>query len=161
MFWSGKNKQRNVIQDHQGVSYEWLDRLTEALKVFVRGFCNKMEKRFNKIDRVFQKVILIVFFLSGTTLCVFFAVGGGVKNISLQKVTPITRPAHTLPYYDTTESLLIRKKEGSFQNIHQYKILLDSLSATVKGKQVLDSLRSSRPGLLDSLALINRIMELH
>ena len=154
-------RKRNIKQDHGKGSYGWLDRVSGRWKEIMKRLCSKVALRFNKIDRVYQKVILVVFFLSGTTLCVFFAVGGGVRSTSFHKVTPITRPAHALPDYHPAESLPIKKKDGGFQNIQQYKIFLDSLSATVQGKQILDSLRFSRPGLLDSLALIDRIIGLH
>ncbi|MEC5143221.1 hypothetical protein [Chitinophaga sp. 212800010-3] len=162
MHWNGRHKRRSSVQDHRGESYAWLDRLSAEWKRVIRIACNKVEERFNKIHAVYQKMILVVFFLSGTTMCVLFAAGGGVeRKSSLHKVTPITRTTHAIPSFDTAGPLQMIKRGGAFQGIQRYSAFLDSLSTTTKGRQVLDSVRAARPGLFDSLALVDKIIGLH
>ncbi|QJB29927.1 hypothetical protein HF329_00825 [Chitinophaga oryzae] len=154
MLWKREYKKDTSPQENQEETYKLLDRLFERWRRLIRQFCGEIERRFNKIGLLYQKVILVGFFLSGTTLCIFLAVGDGyVKKGSLQ-VTPITQPAHVLPRHDTLDIFWSKKKYSPSDNIQHYRAFLDSLSSTANGKVTLDSLRRSRPGLLDSLALI-------
>jgi len=47
-----------------------------------------------------------------------------------------------------------------YLKIKQFILYLDSLSQNLNGKNVADSIRKSSPGLMDSIALIEKIYQL-
>jgi hypothetical protein len=50
---------------------------------------------------------------------------------------------------------IISQKE--YSAIHSFKMHLDSLKSTTRGKLILDSLYSSRPHLIDSINLLENL----
>ncbi|WP_143307267.1 hypothetical protein [Chitinophaga vietnamensis] len=106
-----------------------------------------------------MKAILISFCLSGTVMFAYFGLEGnnGMRG-TVFKVVPVSLPSHALQGYEGTTYVI--KSGIGFQNIRQFKKYVDSLATTSEGRYVLDSLRMVRPGLLDSMVLINKVLGL-
>ncbi len=72
------------------------------------------------------------------------------------RVQPVKPSGHVLqPDKEPVGAVMLTKEE--IRNIRAFRRHLDSLQQTATGKRVYDSIARHRPGLLDSLAIIEQI----
>jgi hypothetical protein len=155
-----KKRSRNSPVDNNQ-SYLWLDRWAARWNSVVVAFCGRLERRINRVSLLYQKVILICFFLSGVAVCVYIGFGGmGARRGALFKIDVIRHPAYVLPGRTGAGPVEHSDKPAGNAGFKELRKYLDSLSSTVEGKLLLDSLRKSRPGLYDSIIYTDRYFQL-
>lgn len=72
-------------------------------------------------------------------------------------VTPIKKPKHVLQSRDDVSLPYMIVRETNYQRIIQFRRYMDSLARSPTGKAMHDNILLSRPGLQDSIRLIEKI----
>jgi hypothetical protein len=156
---------KNKREQGQASQHAFQDRMAVA---FVRKciqaqlkWANYMQRRSDKLSASAKKYCLV--------LCCLLSVGCSLylilKNFSSSNdkalmVAPINVPLHSTNAGDhnTYSPLLITKAE--FQRIERFRRYMDSLNSSVSGKRVRDSILLSRPQLMDSIQVLERLFQL-
>jgi hypothetical protein len=126
------------------------------------GFARFMSKRTKNISAFRMKAGLIVFFLTGSSLSIYFIVVAFVKKDQQTKMIKIDRLSVPKYYNENGEEpvepdLLVTKQEHEeMQAFHHY---MDSLQHSEGGKRVYDSIILIRPGLMDSVNMLEEIYQ--
>ena len=121
------------------------------------GWVKWMMKRTEKFSRRTWIVLLILFVLSTSTYSVYLAVSAITeKDGILITVTPIKKSRYTTETGETDKEAA-EVSEVEYRRIKRFRVYMDSLARSPSGKTLYDSINSSRPGLMDSLQLIEQL----
>lgn len=121
------------------------------------GWAKWMMKRTEKFSHCTWIVLLILFVLSTSTYSVYLAVSAITeKDGILITVTPIKRPMYTTGTRETDKEV-VEVSEAEYRRIKRFRGYMDSLARSSSGKTLYDSITSHRPGLMDSLQLIEQL----
>lgn len=122
-----------------------------------RKFSENMNKLFSKLSPGSVKVFLVVFCLSAGGYS-FYLISNSIFNndqSSPIQVDPVKAPKH----FDKTGDELLRSDqyvdEETYRNIIAFKMYMDSLK--VNKTKVYDSIMQARPGLMDSVLILESI----
>ncbi len=121
------------------------------------GWAKWMMKRTEKFSRRTWIVLLILFVLFTSTYSVYLAVSAiAEKDGILITVTPIKKPKYTTEMGETDKDA-VEVSEVQYRRIKRFRAYMDSLARSPSGKTLYDSISSHRPGLMDSLQLIEQL----
>lgn len=145
-----KRLKRSVI----ALAFEKINSWIESRQRKCADYLNQKCANFSTKQLTIGLVAFILLF--GTAVA--FTIRSSFESFgSRSKVAAISVPKHIMlkdsshyPSLKTLELISIRK----------FRIQLDNLQKSDSGKLLLDSLKSSRPGLFDSLRFINNIYNL-
>ncbi len=148
-----KRKESNSQSKPNAISKE----MQAGYKHLQRGWAKWMMKRTEKFSRRTWIVLLILFVLSASTYSVYLAVSAitGKGGISIA-VTPIKKPRYTTETGETGKEAA-EVSEVEYRRIKRFRVYMDSLARSPSGKILYDSISSHRPGLMDSLQLIEQL----
>jgi hypothetical protein len=77
--------------------------------------------------------------------------GNTTKSIT---ITPITKPINALPFEEKSIQLNATINTTEFEKIVRFHRYMDSLGRSPIGKKLHDSILHYRPGLLDSITIV-------
>ena len=121
------------------------------------GWAKWMMKRTEKFSHRTWIVLLIFFVLSTSTYSIYLAVSAiAEKDGTLITVTPIKKPRYTTETGETDKEAA-EVSEAQYRRIKRFRVYMDSLARSPSGKTLYDSINSHRPGLMDSLQLIEQL----
>ncbi|MGN6602462.1 MAG: hypothetical protein ACTHK8_08410 [Ginsengibacter sp.] len=135
------------------------DKVAKGITGFIvkvnSGFASYMNKITVKLSSSTLKVFVIVFLSFGTSLSFYFIVAAFIKDEPSKtiKIDRVSVPG----YYDQSGSgrvkndFVITKEE--YEEMKRYSKYFDSL----RGSKEYDSIKMARPGLMDSLKLLEKI----
>ncbi len=113
-----------------------------------------MMRRTQNFSYTTWKIVLIGFVLTAggysiyLTIDPFFKADG--RSVS---ITPIKKPAHINETGDVV-TLTPQIADTGYNRIKNFRIYMDSLARSPSGKPVYDSIMMHRPGLMDSVRMI-------
>src|SRR5215831_7772988 len=158
MFWRRKKK----IPKDRRVSDKLAGSIANGFLKVQAGFASFMNKKTDRLTKSGQKILL-----AGT--CMLF---GG---LSLYTLIGSFRSRHDLPILQRPTSVHVPRhfnhsgdensrgqtiiSESEIKKIHLFENYMDSLARTKQGKMIHDSILSVRPGLMDSIKMIESIFE--
>lgn len=123
---------------------------------------NWLERKTAHLTRLNWIVILLCFtvFTSGCSIYLI------VNSFSVNKtrnitVTPITKPTNLVPTKEKPPQLNTIISETEFEKITRFRKYMDSLGRSPTGKKMHDSIVLNRPGLLDSLTIVENYYYSH
>jgi len=123
---------------------------------------NWLERKTAHLTRLNWIVILLCFtvFTSGCSIYLI------VNSFSVNKtrnitVTPITKPTNLVPTKENPPQLNTIISETEFEKITRFRKYMDSLGRSPTGKKMHDSIVLNRPGLLDSLTIVENYYYSH
>ncbi|CAD0004851.1 hypothetical protein [Flavobacterium chungangense] len=123
---------------------------------------NWLERKTAHFTRL-NWILILLCFTVFTSSCSIYLI---VRSFSANKtgnirVIPITKPTNAVSLKDKPPELneVISKKE--FEKITSFRNYMDSLGRSPTGKKTYDSIVSDRPGLLDSLTIIENYYYSH
>lgn len=133
------------------------NRIHAGYKYLQTGWAKWMVKRTQKFSRRTWIVLLIVFVLSTSTYSIYLAVSAITeKDGILITVTPIKKPRYTTETGETDNDV-VEVSESEYRRIKRFRVHMDSLGRSPSGNILYDSINSHRPGLMDSLQLIEQL----
>lgn len=118
------------------------------------GWAKWMTKHTKKFSRRTWMVLLMLFVLTTTTYNVYLAVTAftGRKGGAIT-ITPIKKPKHATEDGDAhTKAAVV--SEAEYDRIKKFRMYMDSLARSPSGKILYDNITDHRPGLMDSVRLI-------
>ena len=150
-----KNKRKNTSEQPATVAKG----LQSGYRCLKSGWAAWMTKHTAGFSPSTWKVILIVFILSSGGYNIYLAVNAIVskpkKSIS---VTSIKKPAHATETGDANTTAP-QVSEAEYMRIRKFRTYMDSLARSPSGKIIYDSITRHRPGLMDSVRLVENYYE--
>lgn len=113
-----------------------------------------LERKTAHLSRKSWIVILISFTLLTSGYCIYMIVDSfSQTSTSAIPITPITKPTNAMQKgRQMVESKLSLSKE--YERIIHFRRYIDSLGRSPTGRKLQDSILQCRPGLLDSLTIV-------
>ncbi|MBN9349269.1 MAG: hypothetical protein J0H55_01170 [Chitinophagaceae bacterium] len=135
------------------------NRIHAGYKHLQTGWAKWMVKRTQKFSRRTWIMLLILFVLSTSAYSIYLAVSAITeKDGILITVTPIKKPRYTTETGETDKEAA-EVSEAQYRRIKRFRVYMDSLARSPSGKILYDSINSHRPGLMDSLQLIEQLYQ--
>lgn len=118
-----------------------------------------LQRRFDRMLHKTRIVILIVFFMCGSSFCVYTILESVLaERVQSFTITPLKKPTYLLLLKeDFGDKTLINEKE--YQKMTGIKHYMDSLKKDRRGKQVYDSIIFRNPALLENIRIIERLYQ--
>ena len=152
-------KRRKNIVGVPRMASQWI-KLKHEVEVHLRKLANVLHDRFMRTKTMWKRIHFITFCLAfgvASTMCIIRAITDRPAPFQIET---ISRPRSIFlldDHYDVTPPLNVR--EDVFQRVMRFDSYLDSLKASKEGARIYDSIILIRPGLLDSLQLVKRIIK--
>lgn len=130
------------------------NRIQAGYKHLQTGWAKWMVKRTQKFSRRTWIVLLILFVLSTSTYSAYLAVSAFTKKESNSiTIMPIKKLKHAT---ETGEPPIeaAEVSEAEYSRIKKFRMYMDSLARSPSGKILYKSITRHRPGLMDSVRLI-------
>jgi len=158
MFFSLKHKNnqrqhnRNLKTDK--IAVIWANRCLQA-QYKVASF---LQTKSEKLSLNTKRLIVIAFSVISLSSCVYLVVKSflGNQNIRLS-VTAIKVPEQVVQNEDRQVSPSTGVSKNEFEKVKKFRCYIDSLTTSNSGRRIYDSIRKSRPGLIDSLSIIENV----
>ncbi|XDZ54243.1 hypothetical protein FlaCF_1291 [Flavobacterium tructae] len=123
---------------------------------------NWLERKTAHFSRL-NWIVILLFFTVFTTGCSIYLIvnsfsGNKIGNII---ITPITKSTNLVPIKERRIELNTIISKTEFEKITSFRKYMDSLGRSPTGKKTYDSIVSDRPGLLDSLTILENYYYSH
>jgi hypothetical protein len=118
-----------------------------------------MQRKTEKLSERGKVMMLLIFVLLTGSYSIYL-IGKSFENqTTLLSITPIKSPKHFSQSGDEAlrTNSIISKME--YEKINQFKQYMDSLSHSSTGKVLYDSIVAYRPGLMDSIQIIENMYQ--
>ena len=113
-----------------------------------------MMKHTQKFSRNTCKLLLVLFILTAGGYSIYLAIDALFKTDSKAiSITPVKKPAHINETGDVSAATSPITDTG-YNRIKNFRMYMDSLARSPSGKSVYDSIMMHRPGLMDSVRMI-------
>jgi hypothetical protein len=158
MFWKKKKKTEETTTAKDKLATG----IASAFLRVQRGFASFMNRKTEKLTMKGQKVFLIGVCLLFGGLSLYTLIAGLTSKNGrsiLQRPASIHVPKHFDRSGDEDSKSSIVITESEMDKIHRFERYMDSLSKTKNGKIIHDSILDTRPGLMDSIKMIETIYQ--
>lgn len=117
-----------------------------------------MQHQTERLSGKIKKLLLVMFFLSSSGYSLFLI----VESLKSHKgksfsVTTIKVPEHMDKAGDENTKARVIVSEAEYERIHRFQFQMDSLAKSPSGKRFYDSILFRRPGLMDSIMIIEEM----
>lgn len=155
-FGKHKNNQRQVEHnlEHDKLARTWVDRsikLQHKASSFLQG---KSEKLSLNTKRLVVIAFCLISFSSSVYLVAKSFHGNNTVNLS---IAAIKVPKQVVQNEDALVTLSNGVSKNEIEKIKKFRVYIDSLATSNSGRRMYDSIRKYRPGLMDSLTIIENI----
>lgn len=121
------------------------------------GWANWMMRRTEHFSHRTWIMLLILFVLSTSTYCIYVVVNAITsKGNNSITITRIKKPKHTTETGEA-QAGVAGMSEAEYNRIKKFRLYMDSLAQSPSGKILYDSITLRRPGLMDSVQLIEQL----
>ena len=152
-----KKNSKNSPAEADSFRSSLLQRFDEANLRLQYKCAHWLERKTAYLSRKSWITILFCFtvFTSGCSiyLIVNSLSGNTTKNIT---ITPITKPTNAVPFEEKSIQLNMAINTTEFEKIVRFRRYMDSLGRIPTGKKLYDSILHYRPGLLDSITIVEQ-----
>jgi hypothetical protein len=161
MFFRRKKENRNGVQSKAVLKNKIANRLANYLSVIQNGFAGFMDRWVNGLTQKGKKIFLIIFILAFgsyslyTLLSIF--IGSNTKSIKSVNPTEISIPKYLNKAGDENTSAAVVVTDEDLKKIRSFNQYMDSLKLSTTGKRIYDSILLTRPGLMDSIRVLEQI----
>lgn len=152
-----KKKRHGAVKEN--VAQEKLaNSIVSACIRLQQRWANFMQRYTERLSRNGKLIALSLFCLIAGSLSIYFIANSLIsRRASSFTVTPVAKS----PYADksgdeNTKSLEIISK-AEYEKIQRFRYYMDSLARSPSGKMLYDSILLNRPGLMDSILLLEKI----
>jgi predicted PurR-regulated permease PerM len=132
-----------------------LKRFDEANLRLQYRCANWLERKTAHLSRKSWIVILFCFTVFTGGCSIYIMVNSFSANTTKSiTITPISKPTNVVPFENETIQQNATITKAEFERIIRFREYMDSLGRSPTGKKLYDSIVQYRPGLLDSLAIV-------
>jgi hypothetical protein len=127
---------------------------------FQQRWADLMQHNTERLSRNGKLITLSLFCLITGSLSIYF-IWSSVTSHKASSITVIhlKKPPYALKSGDENTKALVIVSKAEYEKIQCFRFYIDSLARSPSGKQLYDSILSSRPGLMDSIFLIENIYQ--
>lgn len=162
MKFSFKKNSKSKPSEGHSIKDSLLQKFDEANLRLQYKCAHWLERKTAHLSRKSWIVILLCFTVFTGGCSIYLIVnslwGNTTKSII---VTPITKPTNSVRLEEKPIQLNAIINTTEFEKIIRFRKYLDSLGRSPTGKKVYDSIEQYRPGLLDSLTVIENYYYSH
>jgi hypothetical protein len=151
MFLSKKRKSISPDKSYLTPSLEkFLEIIAHKCVRTQRRLADAMQKKSQQLSVTGKKVALITFCFIGIAVSIYAFTEDifDKSNRAHFKISPIAISKNVLEENDRTSNILF---DSEFNKIEQFKKYIDSLSNSISGQKIKDSILKFRPFLMDSI----------
>ena len=159
LFFKRNSKKSDVLATAKNNLWQKFDQANLRLQYKCANWLERKTAHFTRLNWI---VILLCFTVCTTGCSIYLIVNSfsGNKNRNIT-VTPITKPTNLVPTKEKPLELNTIISETEFEKITSFRRYMDSLGRSPTGKKTHDSIVLNRPGLLDSLTIIENYYYSH
>lgn len=119
-----------------------------------------MSQRTKHLSRTTLRLLLLAFIaLAGGYSIYLIGQSFSGNQANAISITPIKKPGHVLQAGDAASQPNMIVSKTDYQGIIRFRGYMDSLTRSPAGKAAYDSIILSRPGLLDSIRILEKIYQ--
>jgi hypothetical protein len=154
-----KTKKSDVLETAKNNLWQKFDQANLRLQYKCANWLESKTAHFSRLNWI---VVLFTFILFTGGCSIYLIVNSFSNNKSRNiTVTPITKPTNLVPTKEKPLELNTIISETEFEKITSFRRYMDSLGRSPTGKKTHDSIVLNRPGLLDSLTIIENYYYSH
>jgi hypothetical protein len=145
----GRHKQ-NTQQDKiaQNIVYRCMGIQVKASKF--------LQNKFERLPTKAKKLVVIAFCFISVCSCIYLI----IECVWTHSNTSLAIVAIRVPTKNAHNYIQPSNSKEEFEKIQKFKSYLDSLVKSKSGKRILDSITANRPGLIDSLSIVENLYHL-
>ena len=147
---------KNIIQTKPAISDKAAGWIANGILKTQKKFANVLGKISNswktKQQWIFLYLVCLVF--GGLSLVAVIKPFNKKAQIIFIKPTAIKTPVNI---HSNEDMSLVTITDNEIKQVHKFKHVLDSLSATNEGKIKVNKFLNQRPGLMDSLEMVEQL----
>lgn len=114
-----------------------------------------LERKTAHLSRKSWIVILICFIVFTSGCSIYVMIGSfSETTASVIPITPIAKSINTMRTGDERDKIKVSISKAEFEKTVRFRRYMDSLGRSPTGKKLQDSIMQYRPGLLDSLTIV-------
>ncbi|GIQ57880.1 hypothetical protein Flavo103_10160 [Flavobacterium collinsii] len=153
------SKKSDVMERAKNTLWHKFEQANLRLQYKCANWLERKTVHFSRLNWILVLLCFIVF----TSGCSIYLI---VNSFSDNKtgnitVTPITKPTNAVLIEEKPTQLNTIISKTEFEKIISFREYMDSLGRSPTGKKAYDSIVSERPGLLDSLTIIENYYYSH
>jgi hypothetical protein len=147
-----KQEKQNAAQDK--IAYSIVRKCTRLQS----RWADYMQRKSDRLSSSLKKYWLISFCLL-TGGCSLYTIVDSFRTSDNPafSVAPINVPEHATKTGEENKHPSIIVTKDAFESVQRFRYYMDSLSRSASGKRTHDSIRASRPGLIDSVLVIEEM----
>lgn len=156
-----KNKSRQNQDRHDSKQQQIAERIISRCQAIQYKASKFLQAKFERLAARSKRLTVIAFCIVGFSLSIYLI----IRSFSKQAYKPISITAIRLPkqavanrqqpHHHVNE---ITREE--FKKIRTFRLYLDNLDHSQQGKRIRDSIILYRPGLIDSLTIVESMYQL-
>lgn len=125
---------------------------------FQRKWADFMQRHTERLSRKGKLNILCLFCVAAASLSIYFIASSVThRKASSFTVIHLKKPPYAVNAGDEKTKALVIISEDEYKKIHRFRNYMDSLARSPSGKQLYESILSQRPGLMDSIMIIEEL----
>jgi hypothetical protein len=161
MFLRRKKENKNRTQGKAVLKNKVANQLAVYLSRIQNGFAGLMGRWVNRLTQRGKKIFLIIFILVFGSYSLYILlntfIGNRKKSVKSVKPADISIPKYLNKAGDENTSKTVVVTDDDLKKIRSFNQYMDSLKLSITGKRVYDSIRLTRPGLMDSIRVLEQI----
>ena len=122
---------------------------------------NWLERKTAHFSRLNWIVILLGFIVFTGSCSIYLIVSSFSDTSKNITITPITKPTNSIALKETPIALNTIISKAELEKVKRFRRYMDSLGRSPTGKKTHDSIVRYRPGLLDSLTMLENYYYSH
>ncbi len=119
-----------------------------------------MQRHTERLSRKGKIITLSLYCLTAGSLSVYL-IASGMMSHKASSITVIhfKQPSYAVRSGDENTKAFVIVSKAEYENVQRFRFYMDSLARSPSGKPLHDSILSLRPGLMDSVLLIEKIYQ--
>ncbi|MCI9843651.1 hypothetical protein [Flavobacterium pectinovorum] len=152
-------RKSNAITGSKNSIWEKFEQANLRLQYKCAQWLERKTAHFSRLNWIVVLFTFIVF----TGGCSIYLIVNSFSNNKSRNITiaPITKPTNHIPLKEKPPQLNAIISKIEFEKITSFRKYMDSLGRSPTGKKTHDSIVLNRPGLLDSLTIIENYYYSH
>lgn len=132
--------------------------IVSACLRFQQRWADFMQHHTERFSRNGKLIILSLFCVTAASISIYFI----VSNVTSHKASSFTvihlkKPTYAVKLGDENTKAFVLVTKAEYEKIQRFRFYIDSLARSPSGKELYDSILSQRPGLMDSIMIIEEL----
>lgn len=155
-----RNKKKQKAGEQQDLQDQFLKSILHTCLRWQSRWAEWMQRKAEKLSGKGKLMVLLIFVLLTGSYSIYLIRKSFTKNQTPSfSIISIKRPAHIQETGDEVKLTNAVISKSEYERIHRFSQYMDSLIHSFTGKVLYDSMVALRPGLMDSIQIIENIYQ--